>query len=445
MSLEQKGAGMTISSSLNAGVMGLKANASKLSVISDNIANSATYGYKRSQSDFHSMVIGSSGGSYSAGGVRATTQKLIGDRGSLVGTSNATDIAVRGRGMIPVTLESAVGTGNSDVPMLLQTTGSFRTDEQGYLKSASGLILMGWPALDDGTIPNFPRDTPAGLEPIQLNVNEFVGEPTTEMEMIANLPATSTLAGSAGNVETLTVEYFTNLGMSETLGVTFTPVVPALPTDPASNTWTMQITDSAQAGAVIGEYQMTFTDSRTAGGTIASVTTISGGAYDPLTGSFGVNVASGQMQIAIGKPGSNQGITQLSDTFSPVATNKNGSPVGSMISVDIDANGMVQAMYDNGAVRTVYQVPLVDVPNPNGLQALDSQTYQISNDSGSFFMWDAGDGPTGDVVNFAREESTTDVATELTDLIQTQRAYSSNAKVIQTVDEMLQETTNIKR
>ena len=59
--------------------------------------------------------------------------------------------------------------------------------------------------------------------------------------------------------------------------------------------------------------------------------------------------------------------------------------------------------------------------------------------------WDAGDGPTGAIVGYAREGSTTDVAAELTDLIQTQRAYSSNAKVIQTVDEMLQETTNIKR
>jgi flagellar hook protein FlgE len=445
MSLKQKGAGMSISSSLNAGVMGLKANASRLSVISDNIANSATYGYKRSESDFHSMVIGSGGGSYSAGGVRVTTQKLISDRGSLVGTSNATDIAVRGRGMIPVTRESAVNVGNGDLPMLLQTTGSFRTDEQGYLKSTSGLILMGWPALDDGTIPNYPRDTPAGLEPIQLNVNEFVGEPTTEMEVIANLPATSTQFGSAGDVENLSIEYFNNVGTSETLNVSFTPDVPAAATDPATNTWTMRVTDGAQFGALAGEYRLTFNDTRVGGGTLASVTAVSGGAYDPATGSFGVNVASGPMQIAIGMPNSSQGLTQLSDSFSPVVINKNGTPVGNMISVDIDANGMVKAMYDNGAVKTMYQVPMIDMPNPNGLLALDSQTYQISNDSGAYFMWDAGDGPTGDLVNFAREESTTDVATELTDLIQTQRAYSSNAKVIQTVDEMLQETTNIKR
>jgi tetratricopeptide (TPR) repeat protein len=88
---------------------------------------------------------------------------------------------------------------------------------------------------------------------------------------------------------------------------------------------------------------------------------------------------------------------------------------------------------------------LVDLPNPNGMVALDFQTYMPSPESGSYFLWDAGDGPTGDIVAFAREESATDVAGELTDMIQTQRAYTSNAKVIQTVDEMLQETTNIKR
>lgn len=85
------------------------------------------------------------------------------------------------------------------------------------------------------------------------------------------------------------------------------------------------------------------------------------------------------------------------------------------------------------------------MPSVNGLIAMDNQTYKVSPDSGAFYLWDAGDGPTGSVVGYAREASNTDVAAELTDLIQTQRAYGSNAKVIQTVDEMLQETANLKR
>ena len=106
---------------------------------------------------------------------------------------------------------------------------------------------------------------------------------------------------------------------------------------------------------------------------------------------------------------------------------------------------MLQAIYDTGFRRTIYQIPLADVPNLNGLTALDNQTYAISQDSGDFYFWDAGTGPVGTTVGFALTESTTDVAGELTDLIQTQRAYSSNAKIIQTVDEMLQETTNLIR
>ena len=108
-------------------------------------------------------------------------------------------------------------------------------------------------------------------------------------------------------------------------------------------------------------------------------------------------------------------------------------------------NGFVRANFDIGITRTIYQIPLIDLPNPNGLISEDNQMYRTSADSGSIFLWDAGDGPTGDIVSNALEESATDVAGELTQLIQTQRAYSSNAKVIQTVDEMLQETTNIKR
>ena len=431
---------MTISSSLNAGVSGLAANATRLATISNNIANSSTYGYKRMESDFHSMVISGNGGRYSAGGVRVTSQQLIDQRGTLVSTSNATDLAVRGRGMLPVANASEVNAG--DINMVLTTTGSFRTDSEGYLKSESNLVLLGWPALADGTIPTYPRDTADGLQPVQVNVNQLSGEPTTRMGLGINLPATETESTATGTALNLSVEYFDNLGKSENIAVEFTPVVPGAG---SSNEWTMVITDSAQPGTVIGEYQLVFDDSRTAGGTLSSITTVSGGAYDALTGTVIVNVASGPMEIDIGTPGDKDGLTQLSDSFAPVSISKDGSPVGNMTSVEVDESGFVYALFDTGISRRIAQVPLVDMPNPNGLISLDFQTFQPSPESGSYFLWDAGDGPTGDVVSFAREESTTDVAGELTSLIQTQRAYTSNAKVIQTVDEMLQETTNIKR
>ncbi|MCU0911076.1 MAG: flagellar hook-basal body complex protein [Rhodobacteraceae bacterium] len=444
---------MTISSSLNAGVAGLSANATRLATISDNIANSGTFGYKRAAADFESMVISQARGAgvYSAGGVRASTSRLIDERGALVGTSNALDIAIAGRGMLPVTPSVSLGATTGERPLQMTTTGSFHTDANGTLKTHSGLVLLGWPANADGTIPIMPRDTVGGLVPVVINANQTAGDPTTAMNLGVNLPATETESGATGDPLPLSVEYFGNLGTSETLNITFTPTVPATG---SSNTWTMVIRDSATfddpltAGtdeSIIGEYTLVFDDSRGSGGTLASVTTVSGGAYDPGTGMLALTVAGGPMTVQIGSLGDPNGLTQLSDSFAPTAITKNGSPVGNLTAVEIDENGFLTATYDTGFTRRIYQIPLVDVPNPNGLIALNNQTYQISPSSGSFFLWDAGDGPTGSVVGYAREGSTTDVAAELTALIQTQRAYSSNAKVIQTVDEMLQETTNIKR
>lgn len=431
---------MTISSSLNAGVAALSANASRLASISDNIANSSTFGYKRVETDFHSMVNSGGAGSYSSGGVRTTSQRMIDQRGSLVTTNNSTDLAVRGRGMLPVMRSSQLALGSQE--LMMTTTGSFRTDESGYLVTESGLVLMGWKANPDGTIPNLPRDTADGLEPIQLSVNQLTGSPTTQMNLRMNLPATGTEAGAPGDSQPLSVEYFDNLGKSENLQIELIPTVPATG---ESNEWTMVLRDTASDDAIVGEYVLTFNDSRTEGGTLASVTATTGGAYDPSSGSMIVDVAGGPVEINIGKLNDSDGITQLSDTFAPVSITKDGSAVGTMTRIEVDENGFVHAFFDNGVSRQVYQIPLLDMANPNGLISLDSQTYAPSRDSGTFFLWDAGDGPTGDIVSFAREESTTDVATELTAMIQTQRAYSSSAKVIQTVDEMLQETTNIKR
>jgi flagellar hook protein FlgE len=273
------------------------------------------------------------------------------------------------------------------------------------------------------------------------------------MSLGVNLPAVQTEAGASGDTLPLSVEYFGNLGTSETLDVTFTPVIPPAG-QPNSNAWTMVIRDSAtldDAGtagvdeSIIGEYDLVFDDSRGQGGTLSSVNVVSGGAYDSTTGTLALSVAGGPLAVTIGRLGDPNGLTQLSDSFAPTAITKDGSPVGNLTAVEVDDNGYITATYDTGFTRRIYQIPLVDVPNPNGLVALNNQTYQVSPDSGSFFLWDAGDGPTGAVVGYAREGSTTDVAAELTALIQTQRAYSSNAKVIQTVDEMLQETTNIKR
>ena len=432
---------MSMSSAMNASVSGLSANSTRLATISDNIANSGTYGYKRMETDFNAFVLNQrkTSGVYSAGGVRATTFREVEAEGGLVTTSHPLDIAISGRGMLPVTSAVDLDNGFDDLPFMMTRTGAFRTDENGYLRTESGLVLLGWPTASDGSVSVVSRDSMGSLEPVRLSSFQTVADPTTRIDLEVNLPAAeANPVGTGVALPTLSVEYFGNLGTSEALEITFTPVAGT------ANTWTMEIVDAATSpGTPVGSYQIEFDDTPANGGSISSVT---GGPYDPATGKIQVAVAGGgTIDVFIGTPLGTTGLRQLSSSFSPTGISKNGSPIGQLAGVEIDEDGFIKATYDTGFVMTLYQIPVVDVPNPNGLRSLDAQAFMVTPESGSFFLWNAGDGPTGSIQGYARESSTTDVAQELTNLIMTQRAYSSNAKVITTVDEMFQETTNIKR
>jgi len=434
---------MSISSSLNAGVAGLNANATRLATISDNIANSATNGYKRSEVDFSSLVINQQSAAYSAGGVTVDTFKDVAATGSLISTGNATDIAVSGRGLFPVTDAGGVDSPASQRSLLLSPTGSFSADQNGNLRTQSGLFLLGWPADQQGDIGSVSRNSGTNLEPVNISTAQFVASPTTEIGVGINLPADATSSGSAPDSFNLPIEYFDNLGRAQTLTFNFEPVIPATG---SSNQWRVEAFDNAgDPTDVIGSLDLTFDDSSSTGGRLATASAADGATYNPVTGTVSLALDHGPVEVFIGRPGDVGGVTQLSAPFSPTAVTKDGAPIGDLQSVEVTDEGLLQAIYNTGFRRTLYQIPVGDVPNLNGLTARDSQAFSVSASSGDLYLWDAGTGPVGSLSGFALQESTTDIATELTDLIETQRAYSSNATLVQTVDEMLQETTNLKR
>lgn len=434
---------MSISSSMNAGVAGLRANATRLATISDNIANSGTYGYRRANTSFHSMVVGSGGagqGSYAAGGVRTSTTRLVDQGGTLIGTDNATDIALSGRGFLPVTTELGAQLQDGSAPLRLATTGSFRTDAAGLLKDSAGNTLLGVPAGRDGVVAAFPRDSAAALRPVRIDPNEIMFRETSRIDFAVNLPATETLSTATGDTIELSAEFFNTLGLSDRINIELEPTL-AVGAGP-SNTWTMTV--SHPELPALPPFTLLFDATPGNAGKLASVTPAPG-AYDPATGEITLMIGGQDVAFFIGGAAHDTGITQRGPTFSPLGMSQDGAGVGNFVGLTIDADGFLEAIYDQGFRRTLYRIPIIDVPNPNGLTSLSSQTFQVSRESGPFFMWDAGTGPVGEFIGFALQESATDVAAELTGLIQTQRAYSSNAKVIQTVDEMFQETTNIKR
>jgi len=445
---------MTISSSMNAGVMGLGVNATRLATISDNIANSDTHGYKRAVADFSSMVIQQRDNAFAAGGVRVNTYRQVDGQGSLISTGNSTDIAVAGRGLLPVTTSLADPSQAAQNELMLTATGSFSPDQNGYLRTSSGLFLMGWPADPSGDIGAATRQSGASLVPVNVSVNRYSALPTENITMGLNLPADATSFGAPGGSYEVPLEYYDNLGRTQTLTARYTPVLPAAAGDPPTNQWQAELFDNSTGTEVsIGSFDVEFDTSAADGGSVLAVTN-SGGAYDPTTGQLAVRLPGGsvapagdEVNIFIGREGigDNTGLTQLAADFAPRALTKDGAPIGDLLSVEVDGKGRLEAIYDTGYRRTLFQIPVADIPNPNGLMPSDSQAFRISQQSGDVYFWDAGTGPVGETVGYSLMESAVDIASELTGMIETQRAYASNAKIIQTVDEMLQETTNIKR
>lgn len=444
---------MSLSSGLNAGVAGLSVNSTRLAVISDNIANANTNGYRRTDVDFSSLVTASGGGSFSAGGVKVSTFRDVATSGTLITSNQSTDIAVSGSGLLPVTPLTAVEELGSQRPFQMVATGSFRQNAEGYLVTPGGLVLQGWPTdATGGTLGSIVRDSPTSLEPVRLSAFLTAADSTTRIELGVNLPADSTQAGAAGLPESSPIEYFDALGVKHQLQIDYTPVVPATG---ASNQWNLAITDSA-SGLLVADFDLTFDGTRNSPGNLLTATASGANPVDPLgagttsvydatTGALTINVLDGPIEVQIATTATGNGLSQLAAEFTPNGLSKNGAPAGNLASLEIDSSGILSGVYDTGQRRALYQIPLATVPNPNGLAALDNQAFEISSESGDVFFFDAGAGPAGEISGFALQQSTVDIASELTNMIVTQRSFSSNATVIRTVDEMLQETTTLKR
>ena len=187
---------MSLNSAMLAGVSGLAANSAALAAISQNIANVNTVGYKRTASEFQTLVNSqsASGGSYSAGGVTTNTRSFIGQEGQLQRTSESTDLAVAGQGFF-VTTTQPEGVAATDT-RLFTRAGAFRVDKLGYLKNSAGLYLQGWPVDSNGDISTDPSDL-SRLRSINIGSVGGTAEPTTRVQINANLRSTQAVSSPA--------------------------------------------------------------------------------------------------------------------------------------------------------------------------------------------------------------------------------------------------------
>lgn len=165
------------------------------------------------------------------------------------------------------------------------------------------------------------------------------------------------------------------------------------------------------------------------------------GAKD-MTGNY---YESSQINLYIGDTNTANGLTQLAGKYTTNYTTQDGAKYGSYTGVSVSEDGIVTAIFDNGETRAIAQIPIATFVDANSLEALTGNIWIETTASGNATLRTAGDGGAGTIAASSLEDSTVDIASEFTDMITTQRAYSAASKIITTADSMLEELLTIKR
>ncbi len=149
------------------------------------------------------------------------------------------------------------------------------------------------------------------------------------------------------------------------------------------------------------------------------------------------------VKLSMGNTGTTDGLTNLAGSFTTNYIKQDGAKYGSYSGVSVSENGVVTALFDNGETRPIAILPLATFTNPNGMSALTGNAWIETDASGQPLLKQAGVAGAGEISSNALEASTVDLATEFSNMIVTQRAYSASTKIITTADEMLDELTRL--
>jgi flagellar hook protein FlgE len=419
---------MSLYGMMRTGVSGMAGQASRLSTVADNIANSSTNGYKRSTTEFSSLIIPNPPGSYVSGGITTTVRYAVAQQGNLQYTTSVSDLAISGDGFF------VVQDGNGS-PFLTRA-GSFVPDGEGRLVNAAGFYLLGY-NFENGP-PSAVTNGFTGLEPVTISETGLAATPSTAGVFSANLPSGADIVAAAdlpsANAATATYSaksslvVYDNLGAEVLLDIYFTKT--------ADNTWEVAVYDQATAAAG-GSFPYS--------AAALSTETLT---FDPANGQY---TAASPTAITVPIPGGASfdldlsSVTQLATQYTVLDAEVNGNAPSAIDQIEIGEDGTVYAQYENGSFRALYRIPIAAVQSPDQLAVLPGNVFSQSTNSGDVRVGFAGEGGMGNVVSGALENSNVDIAQELTSMIEAQRSYTANSKVFQTGSDLLDILVNLKR
>jgi len=419
---------MSLYGLMRTSVSGMGAQAQRLATVADNVANANTTGYKSVSCEFSSLLLATCPGSYDSGSVLTDVRNHVSMQGSLLNTSSVTDLAISGQGFFVVS--------DADGTPFLTRSGSFVGNGDGQLYNAAGFTLLGYrldPDLPDITVNGY-----TGLEPINLNNISLAASPSTAGSFAANLPADALPVAAADlpSLNAASAQYsakaslvtYDNLGGEVIVDLYFSKI--------SDNQWEATVYNKADAAAGTG-----FPYSS---GPLA-VTALS---FDPANGNL-LDASASAIDIPI--PGGSTlsldlaDASQLAADYTVLSASINGNAPSATDAIEIARDGTVYATYSNGARSPVYRIPLAHVTSPDMLMPLPGNVYTATADSGDVQIGFAETGSLGKIISSTLEQSTVDLATELTSMIDAQRSYTANSKVFQTGSELMDVLVNLKR
>ncbi len=431
---------MSILSSLYSSVSGLGAHGKAMDVVSDNLANVNTIGFKAGRGRFED-VLGQSvmqqvTESQTGHGSRLAGVDQIYSQGALLGSGVATDLAITGDGFFITRGNLQGNSGN-----YYTRNGQFNLDNQGRLVNAQGMVVQGYQADALGNISGAMGDLIIG--------SNVTSEPraTTTATIGANLNASATAVaafdptnpGATSNFAT-SVKVYDSLGAEHDIDVYFRQ------TSPGNWEWHAladgdEVVGGTPGGATeIASGTLSFDTSGalTAQSTTASAVDFVGAAPgQAITWSFGDDIASG----GTGRAGS----TSYAAPNAMSNIQQDGYTAGSLASISVASDGRIMGAFSNGDQRVLGQVALAHFRNNNGLARSGSTMFAATTDSGEPLIGTPGSGGNGSIASGSLEQSNVDMAQEFVNLIQYQRGFQANSRTITTADEMLQDLMNMKR
>lgn len=398
------------------GLSGLNTASKALDVTSNNIANASTVGYKSSSTHFSDVYAASlAGGSASQVGIGASVSAISQQftQGNITTTSNSLDIALNGNGFFVL---------DSGGTRVYSRNGQFEMDKSGYIVNDTGDQLCGYTATN-GAI------TSAGdPQPIQISTENVAPNPTSEVGFVANLDSASTaITSTFDSTDTTTYNWSRGTTVYDSLGSEHT--LTAYFTKTGDNAWDVHYTldgaDLTDTTSVTFDSNGALTSGNSTSMTIPSAT-LGTGAAD-LTLSFNLD-----------------GTTQYGSDTALSAVTQDGYSSGSLSSLSIGKDGIIQGTYSNGQTQVLGQIALATFANANGLQSIGNNEWVETYTSGAPVLGVPDTGTFGVLQSGAVEESNVDLTSELVNMIVEQRNYQANAQSIKTQDSIMQTLVNLR-